>query len=210
MVNTVPKIKSPQFGVCVDWETSGSSWDGKSAEKYQGVSFGLIVFKIEDFTPVKMLYREIKFEPTKYEWTKEAEVVHGLSIEYLEANGVTQEEAAIDFVTLLMEFFDPSRGIVFLGHNRQFDIDFTDQLLGPFGLMFAIHKITLDTSGIGLVAVGQYQSNPLFAEMGFEKRGAHNALDDALMTLKVCQKVKEYVEIGRLYLESLELFEGAR
>jgi DNA polymerase III epsilon subunit-like protein len=184
------KIKSPKFGICVDWETSGSSWDGKSSEKYQGISFGLVVFKVEDFTPVKMLYREIKFDPTRYEWTKEAEAVHGLSIEHLEANGVTQEEAAIDFIELLIEFFDPDKGILFLGHNRQFDIDFTDQLLGLFGLMFKIHKIILDTSGIGLVAVGQYKSNPLFEEMGFDKRGAHNALDDALMTLGVCERIR--------------------
>jgi DNA polymerase III epsilon subunit-like protein len=203
-MNTVPKIKSPKFGICVDWETSGSSWDGKSAEKYQGVSYGLVVFTVEDFKPIKSLYREIKFEPTKYEWTKEAENVHGLSIEHLAANGITQEEAAIDFVTLLMEYFDPNKGILFLGHNRQFDIDFTTQLLDPFGLMFNIHKVLLDTSGVGLVAVGQFKSNALFEEMGFDKRGAHNALDDALMTLLVCQKVKEYVEIGRLYLEELQ------
>lgn len=184
------KIKSPKFGICVDWETSGSSWDGLSADKYQGVSFGLVVFKVEDFTPIKTLYREIKFDSTKYLWTKEAEAVHGLSIEHLEANGITQEEAAIDFVEMLLEFFDPEKGILFLGHNRQFDIDFTRQLLEPFGLMFKIHKVILDTSGIGLVAVGQYKSNPLFEEMGFDKRGAHNSLDDALMTLGVCERVR--------------------
>lgn len=184
------KIKSPVFGICVDWETSGSSWDGNSAEKYQGVSFGLVVFKVEDFTPVKTLYREIKYDPSKYLWTKEAEAVHGLSIEHLEQHGITQEEAAIDFVSLLLEYFDPQKGILFLGHNRDFDIDFTKQLLDPYGLMFKIHKVILDTSGIGLVSVGQFKSNPLFEEMGFETRGAHNALDDAFMTLGVCERVR--------------------
>ena len=79
---------------------------------------------------------------------------------------------------------------MFLGHNREFDVTFTKQLLDPFGLMFKVHHVYLDTSGIGFVTHGLYKSNLLFEALGFEARGKHNALEDALMTLETCQRIR--------------------
>lgn len=190
------KSSVPWMGLCIDWETSGSTWGGKSTDDYQGVSFGAVIFKFADFEPVEALYKEIIFDANRYKWSDEAEEVHGLSRDHLAKNGVSPEDAAIDFASMLVEYFDPQKKIMLLGHNREFDIDFTKQLLEPFGLMFKIHHVCLDTSGIGLVAMGQYKSNLLFESLGFEKRGKHSALEDALMTVETCQRIRMLVNAG--------------
>ena len=189
-MSKVIKQKTPQFGICVDWETSGSDWGGDSSKSYQGISVGVVVFTTADFEPVKTWYREIKFDETRYKWTAEAEAIHGITRERLEANGVTQEEAAIEFVSLLLEYFSPEDSIMFLGHNREFDISFTKQLLEQFGIMFKIHSCCLDTAGIGFATVGLFKSEMLFRELGYEPRNAHNALEDALMTLGCVQRIR--------------------
>ena len=97
------KQNTPQFGLCVDWETSGATFGGDSTIDYQGLSFGAVVFDLKTFEPVDTLYREIKYDPTKYKWTAEAQAIHGMSIEYLEENGVSQEDAAADFLEFILE-----------------------------------------------------------------------------------------------------------
>lgn len=187
------KQQTPQFGLCIDWETSGATWGGDSSIDYQGLSIGAVIFDTTTFEVVHTFYREIKFDPSKYKWTEEAAKIHGMSIEYLEQNGVTQEEAAVDFASMLMEYFDVQKPIMVLGHNREFDIAFTKQLLEQFGIMFKIHHVNLDTSGIGFVTMGLYKSNLLFSALGFDDRGAHNSLEDALITVGVCQRIRMLV-----------------
>lgn len=182
---------TPQFGLCIDWETSGANFGEQgSAIEFQGLSIGVVVFDLKTLSPVETLYKEIKFDSTKYKWQDYAESIHGMSREYLEEHGVTQEEAAIDVASLILKYFDPQKPILFLGHNREFDISFTKQLLEPFDLMFKIHHVVLDTAGIGLITMGFYKSNLLFESLGFEARGKHNALEDALMTLESCQRIR--------------------
>ena len=184
------KQHTPKFGLCIDWETSGSTWGGDSSKDYQGLSIGAVIFDTQTFDVFKTFYREIKFDPSKYKWTDEAAKIHGLTIEHLEEHGVTQEEAAIDFASFLMEVFDVQKPIMTLGHNREFDIAFTKQLLEPFDIMFKVHHVNLDTSGIGFVTMGLYKSNLLFDALGFDERGAHNSLEDALITVGVCQRIR--------------------
>lgn len=181
---------TPQFGLCIDWETSGADFGKDSSINFQGLSIGIVVFDFETFSPVETLYREIKYDKSRYQWQEYAEKIHGMSQDYLEANGVTQEEAAIDVASLVLKYFDPQKPIMFLGHNRDFDIAFTKQLLEQFDLMFKIHHVVLDTSGIGLVTMGFSKSDLLFESLGFDARGKHNALDDALMTLESCQRIR--------------------
>lgn len=199
------KQKTPQFGLCLDWETSGSAWGDDSSKEYQGISFGAIIFDTSNFQPIKKLYQVIKFDETRYKWSEEAEKVHGLSREFLEKNGVSQEEAAINLLELLSEFFAGSK-VMFLGHNCEFDIRFTKQLLdivevefslensGKYDTHIHLHHVVLNTSQLGFITLGLYKSDLLFDAMGFEKREEHNALNDAEMTLQTCANIRFLME----------------
>lgn len=184
------KQKTPKFGLCIDWETSGATWGGDSSKDYQGVAIGVVVFNTKTFEPIEKLYCEIKFDATRFKWQDEAEKIHGLSREYLEENGITREEAAVEVASLVMKYFDVTSPIMFLGHNREFDIAFTKQLLEEFGVMFKIHHVNLDTAGIGFITLGYYKSDLLFEAVGLDARGKHNALEDAICTLEVCSRIR--------------------
>ena len=191
-----PKYQ-PKFGLGIDWETSGSDWGGESHVKYQGVSFGVVIFNAETFEPVETLYRELKFDNAKYLWSKEAEAIHGLSREYLDQNGVAREEACADLAELIVKYWGVDGKPMFLGHNAKFDIDFTNQLLNDFGLpSLNLFHVVLDTASTGFIALGLYKSDMLFEFLGFEKRGAHNSLDDILMTLETCKLIKGLASVA--------------
>lgn len=183
--------KNPKFGLCIDWETSGSTWGGDSSIDYQGLSIGVIVFNFKTLEPVDALYLEIKFDDSKYKWSTDAEKIHGLSRKHLEENGITQEEAAISFAEMFLKYFDVDEEIFVLGHNVLFDIKFTEQLLSPFGLMFKVSHRMLDTVSIGWGAFGIIKSDDLFELLGLGDRSEHNALQDAMMTLEAAKRIRE-------------------
>lgn len=191
--------QTPQFGLCIDWETSGADFGKDSSKRFQGLSFGAVVFKTDTFEVVETLYREIKFDPSKWEWTDSAAEIHGLTREYLEANGVTAEEAALDLGVLIMKYWGPDSKVMFLGHNPIFDIRFTNQLFNTVDIEFSVerqtelsswiqlHHVVLDTSAAGFITVGLFKSDLLFDKMGFPERAEHNALSDALQTVQTCE-----------------------
>lgn len=174
---TTPKKIFPKYGICIDWETSGAEWGQTRkivyGKKHQGISFGAVVFDARTLTPIETLYREIQFDGTKWEWSAEAEAIHGLSREYLATNGITQEEAAIDLADLILRYFGPptqQNYVHFLGHNVYFDVAFTEQLLDPFGLMFNVSHTILDSSCVGFFTVEEYKSDRLFDALGLPPR----------------------------------------
>jgi DNA polymerase III epsilon subunit-like protein len=180
----------PNLALCIDWETTGSNFGGDSSLEYQGIAFGAVIFRLSDFEVVDTLKRYVKYEPAKYKWSADAQRIHGMTRGFLEENGITQEEAAADLAELIIKYFGPSPKIMVLGHNVGFDISFTRQLLQPHGLMFDVHHVLLDTSGMGLIAFGKYKSDHLFELVGLEKRGNHDPLEDALYTLEVVKSVR--------------------
>lgn len=198
--------KTPTRGICIDWETSGATWGGDSTKDYQGVSFGAVVFDTATFTPVESLYREIKFKADKYQWSDDAQNIHGLSREYLEENGVTQEDAAVALLELILKHFGPDPLVMMLGHNTEFDRRFTNQLLNSIEFEFSVerlipeftqikmHHVVLDTSSLGFITMGLYKSDLLFKKIGFEDRGIHNAQQDAWQTLMTCKIIKDLVQ----------------
>ena len=203
------KNNLPQFGICIDWETSGADFGTDSSLKYQGLTFGAIIFSTKDFTPVKKLYCEIKFNSGKvkndFQWSEGAEKIHGKTREYLEKNGVTMEDAAIQLLELIVTYVGDQK-VLFLGHNAGFDIRFTAQLLREIGVEFSIERVTnletwveihhvvLDTSALGLITLGIFKSDLLFEKIGFEKRKEHNALNDAEMTLDTAAAIRMLVQ----------------
>lgn len=201
------KQQTPKYLLCLDWETTGAVWGGDSSKEYQGISFGAIVADAETFEPIEKLYTLVKYEPTKYKWSTEAEAIHGISKAETQ-NGLSQEDAAMKLAELILKYWGPDSKVMFMGHNAEFDRRFTNQLMNSIEIEFSIekqtnftswiqlHHVILDTSPIGFVAVGLFKSDLLFEKMGFEERGAHNALTDAEQTLATAKAIRELVNIA--------------
>jgi hypothetical protein len=201
------KQQTPQYGLCMDWETSGATWGGDSSKEYQGLSFGAIVFDAKTFEEVDKIYVEIKFN-SKWKWSAEAEAIHGMSQAYLEENGISQEDAAIKLAEFILKYWGPDSKVMFMGHNAEFDRRFSNQLLNEIEIEFSVekqtqftswiqlHHVILDTSPLGFVAVGLFKSDLLFEKMGFEQRGDHNALQDAEQTLATAKAIRDLVSIA--------------
>jgi len=184
----------PKYALAIDWETSGSAWGQDSTIEFQGVSFGAVIFDLATFEPVDTLYREIKFDASKYKWQLQAQKIHGLSQEHLEANGVDLETAAIDLVSLYLKYFEADEFVYILGHHIDFDIKFTEQLLEPLKIMFKIGATRIDTSAAGLIMFGIHKSEELFQFLGLPPRTTHNALEDALLTLQAAKMMRTITE----------------
>ena len=192
------KQQTPEFVLITDWETTGALFGGDSSIDYQGISLGAVIARTSDWSEVAAFERHIKFNPAKYQWTEGAEKIHGLSREFLEQNGVSQEQAAEEFLEFLFKYFGTSK-IMFGGHNEEFDRRFTNQLFNSVGIEFSIektgkfethiplHHVTINTAGIGFVNFGLFKSDLLFTAVGVEERGQHKAIDDARAALQVMQ-----------------------
>jgi DNA polymerase III epsilon subunit-like protein len=194
MAHIYSKTHPGKFGLWIDWETTGADFGtGESAKRYQGISFGAIITDLETFEEVDSLYREILFNEAKYAWTDRAAEIHGLTREYLAANGVSQEEALTDLLEMMSKYGLGSNNskVMIGGHNVSFDIDFTNQLtLDVADFKFDWHHVRLETSALGFTATGVYKSNQLFPLFGAEVRGKHNALDDARQSLAVARAIR--------------------
>ena len=182
------KSLAPTFGICLDWETSGSDFEGDSTINYQGISVGAIIFNTRTFEPVADLYREIQFDETRYKWTEGAEKIHELTRNHLKANGVTREDACVDLLEFMIKWLGPSPKPMILAYNAEFDIGFTRQLLSDFGIEFRHHHVVLDVANTTFICFGTYKSDHVFELFGMEKRGSHNALQDAYMCLEVARQ----------------------
>lgn len=183
-----------KFGLAIDWETSGYSVPSY-AKEHQGISFGALIFDIATFEIVETLYLEIKFDSSKYKWDEGAERVHGLSREYLAANGVTQQEAATQLATMILKYIGTDK-IVALGHRVFFDIEFTNQLMAAVDFELSWDPIKIDSAAIALTFLGVNKSDELFDLMGMPPRQEHNSLEDIVYTLESVKGVKDYFMRG--------------
>jgi DNA polymerase III epsilon subunit-like protein len=183
----------PKMGLAIDWETSGYSTPDYAAE-HQGISFGAVIYDIETFEPVDVMYREIKFSD-KYKWEAGAEKVHGLSREHLESAGISQEEAAIDLASMVLKYLGTDK-VVLLGHRVYFDEAFTKQLLNTVDMSIEFDPIRIDSAAISLAFLNMTRSDIIFETMGYPARKEHNALDDILMTLGTIRQLKGYLIDG--------------
>ena len=135
----------------IDTETSGMSYEKDVTRNHQIVSIGLIVSDSDTFAEHDTLYLELKWNGTN-RWDTIAESIHGLSKEYLNSNGVDEEDAVAEIVAFIMSYFDVDEPIMLLGHNsRPFDLPFLEKLLGKFDFSFKFSHRTVDSFSIGLV-----------------------------------------------------------
>lgn len=205
--------KKNKFGLCIDWETSGVNWGGDSTIEFQGISCGAVVFDAETFEEIESVHVYVAFDETKYKWSKEAENIHGITIDFLRENGVSQEDAAVTLAELILKYWGPSTPVMLLGHNTEFDRRFTNQLFNTIGIEFSIqrqttleswislHHVILDTAAAGYISFGLYKSDLLFEKIGCAERGKHNALQDARQTLLVCKTIRTLVDFSMSNLQ---------
>lgn len=189
-----------QFILAVDCETTGLNVHSTdSSEGHQAISWGIVVADSKSFEPIEELYVEIKWNDDMKakraadpKFGVAAEKIHGLTLEYLEQNGISEAEAVAKIGELVLRYWGPSNSIRMLGHNvHLFDYKFFLRMFRNHGIEIPLANRHVDTSSIGLVTVGAFNSDELFETMGFEKRKEHNALDDVKMSLKACQIVNQ-------------------
>jgi DNA polymerase III epsilon subunit-like protein len=183
--------------VSIDCETSGynkkaivSPYEGDIATGYQAVSWGLVISTPDTFKPIDQLYVEVKWNG-KAKWSPKAEQVHGLSKEYLEENGVTEEEAAVDILEFLMKNLDISEPIYFLGQNApSFDVIFFKDLLRRYDVKnIIVSSRCFDTFALSAGTIQKYKSDSMFKKVGLKERKKHNSLEDALYALETYRRI---------------------
>lgn len=198
-----------EYALAVDCETTGlcfKNYDNdenpvynpNTGERHQILSIGALIVDVKDFSIVDELYIEIKWNEHSLEqrlnnpsFGKSAEQVHGLTLEYLEENGVTEEEAVMLLGELILKYFGPENAIKMLGHNvHLFDLAFIRDLFKRHGINLKFGNRHMDSNSLGFGTVGSWNSDDLFETIGFEARGNHNALDDIKMTVEAFKIIK--------------------
>jgi DNA polymerase III epsilon subunit-like protein len=202
-----------KWGLCIDWETTGADFGEDSSVNYQGIAFGAIVFDIVTCEPVDELYRELHFDGTKYKWTDTAEKIHGLSREHLLANGVSREEGLADLIEMMIKYWppgffaakgeEPTSKIMLAGHNKGFDMDFTNQLFDDNNMAIEFNHVGMDSTMIAFAVSGLYKSDDVFMKFaGVDKRSLHNALEDAHAALTVLRTIRQIFQVGEEALDA--------
>lgn len=188
-----------EFLLAMDGETTGLNFKGDNAyEGHQLVSLGLVVADAVTLKPIEDLYVEIKWneqskarraaEPT---FGKDAEKVHGLTYEYLEEHGISEEEAVTKIVNLIIKYWGPTVSIRTLGHNvHLFDMPFVRDLCRRHGIELSFGNRHYDTNSAGFITLQTFNSDDLFEAVGCNAREEHNALDDTYMALKAARVMR--------------------
>lgn len=183
----------------IDCETSGMafgsddpSYDPITGKTYQAVSWGLVVADAFTLEPIEKLYVEIKWNGES-EWNAKAQAIHGLTLEYLESNGMTEEEAVVEIASLILKHWGPDSPVHVGGHNvATFDLPFLRRLLRSQGLEIKFGHKYIDSNSIGFATFGTHNSDDLFELVGCPVRdpSKHNALTDAEYTLTAMRTIK--------------------
>jgi oligoribonuclease (3'-5' exoribonuclease) len=170
-----------------DCETTGFNYGVNPSIGHAMVSAGFIVADA-NFNPIEELYVEFKWDG-KSKWTKEAEKIHGLSVQYLEQHGLSHPEAAEKIGGLLFDHWGDTKPIMLLGTNvMSFDIFFLDAFLQSQEIPFRFAHRGMDTFSLSMGTVRAETSNELFELLGL-KRGTHNALEDARTSLQAFREI---------------------
>lgn len=188
------RVHPGKYILVVDVETSGSTFGSyeETFSKFQAIAFGCIVATSDTFEEVATLQFKVKFDSSRYQWSNEAEQIHGISRQTLAEEGLENEGAAAELAEFILNHFGTGK-VMFANHNPWFDIEAMRQLLEPHGVMPDLHHVVLDTSALGFITMGKYRSNDVFAFFNGERPAIHDALGDARMALGVLTGVREIV-----------------
>ena len=138
------------------------------------------------------MYLEIKWNGYS-KWDSKAQDVHGLTKDYLEKNGVEEEEALVMMLEFIMKHVDIKKPLYCLGHNvMSFDIPFFRDMLFRYnveGIKFG-HR-HFDTFALSMGTVKEHDSNQLFKCVGLKSREEHNSLTDAKYALDTYRRINK-------------------
>lgn len=187
-----------EYILALDCETTGLSYGDDPTLGHQAVSWGIIVADAATLKPIEEVYVEIKWNETSIQsridnpnFGKKAEEIHGLTFDYLEEHGVTEEEAAVIIASLIIKYWGPTVSVRTLGHNgTTFDLPFLRQLFRKFDLDVMFGNRHIDSFSVAFITVGAFNSDDLFNTMGLEQRDTHNSLDDARMALESVRRIR--------------------
>lgn len=195
--NVVARRGSFNYLCVADVETSGLSYNTLDpSDGYQIVSFGAIIVDAHTLEELDNLYLTCQWNGAST-WSDGAEKVHGLSKEYLSEHGLPEDEFVATIAEWLYSYFPPDgdaneRVVKFAGQNfRSFDHYFIKNLFDKYSLPLRAGSRFVDTSTLGYVIFGCYDSDELFKLLGFDSRSSHNALDDARMSLEAIRVARQ-------------------
>jgi hypothetical protein len=199
-----------EYALAVDCETTGLCfknynhgenpvYNPDTGERHQALSWGMMIVRVDDMSVVEELYVEVKWNEHSLEqrlnnpnFGKGAEKVHGLTFQYLEENGMSEEEAVVKIGEIILKYFGPDNAIKLIGHNvHLFDLAFLRDLFNRHGVVLKFGNRHMDSNSLGFGTVGAWNSGDLFETLGHESRGNHNALDDIRMTVDAFRTIRQ-------------------
>lgn len=151
---------------CVSIETSGFNKHSENkADGYQILSFAIIIADATTFESIDSVYGEVKWDRNCI-WTPDLESVHGFTVDYLDANGMSVEDSAAVIADILLRHFG-SKPVVLLGHNvSTFAYWFIKDLLNKYDIDLFISIRMLDAFTLGKALFGIDNSKELFKIAG--------------------------------------------
>jgi DNA polymerase III epsilon subunit-like protein len=169
--------------ISVDIETSGPTPSTGSL-----IAIGACLVDQPELT----FYRELRPQPG-IAWDHRTDSVHGLTQEYLEANGVEPADAIRNFAEWI-ETITGSRIRVMVGVNVSFDWMFVADYLGRYtgGNPFSIAPLDLKSLYMGRYHVKRWADTTkrdILRHVTVDLPHTHNALDDARMQAEICAQL---------------------
>lgn len=159
---------------------------GSGSTYYQPLTWGMVVVD-DKFNIIDELYTEICWD-AKSKWDDEAAIHHGLTIEYLAANGFTEREAMEDIGSFIFEHFE-TKPITVIGYNPLFAVSFLKAMFARYELPFTFSSKMLDLNTVGTLLLDTKNRDELFDALGI-KVGKRNALITSRNMVKSFKTIK--------------------
>lgn len=183
----------PRYIIGTDVETSGANIPGQISPEQtpsQCLSIGVIIIDTQrpGLPEVASFYREIRFDPTRFNWEDWTTDVHGLTHDNL-ADKPTMALVASELIRFLSRYVNTLEPQVLMAHNPGFDRAFLLQVLEAGGYTINLAYRMIDAFSLGFGHYGLHNTNEQFAFMGTH-RGNHNALQDIRLVADMLRLVR--------------------
>lgn len=188
------KSFSPYY-LALHVETTGMNTDvTKSvAEGHKIVALAAAVCDKETFKEVDS--KIIFFETDETDNYKIGYEYHGISVDFLNENGVDEETAIEEFISFVAEYFTLEYSIITMGqHGHAFVIPFIKQWLHQHEVYLKFSVCSLDVFSITVVSLDETNINELISIFGNVDELEQ---EQQRKEYKCLLKVKTYIEVFR-------------
>lgn len=187
-----------KFVLAMDCETTGLNKEHDDPSLgHQAVSWGIIVADAHTLLPIEKLYVEIKWNDESKRARKRdanfsvsAAAIHGLTYDYLEEHGISEQDAVEQIGYLILKYWGPDGHINALAHNVNFDLSFFRAMFRRHGIELTFGSRQIDSNSAGFVMLESFTSDQFFSTMGMDERAHHNAMEDIEHTLESCRRLR--------------------